>query len=275
MLLPVDFQFNQNNLQDFLDCPKKFQLRHIKKIAWPALVSEPANELELALSLGSQFHQAVHQFFLGVEPGLIKAYQDHPQLKIWWNNFLTSFILPSHARVYPEIVLKSPFMSCHLVAKYDLLLFDSQDSVIIFDWKTAKNYPNRHWVMNKAQTLVYPLMLALAGRSINQGFDISPSSIKMVYWFASHPEKPIEFQYDDNQFSADNKKLENLVKEIESDIESEFPKTEDTRHCRFCNYRSYCSRGVEAGLMDEEMESSSVSEEKYFFDFDQIEEIPW
>lgn len=275
MLLPVDFQFNQNKLQDYLDCPKKFQLRYIDKMAWPALISEPANELELSLSLGSLFHQAIHQFFLGVDTGLIEAYQVHPQQKIWWNSFLTHFHMPSNARIFTELDLRSPFMSYHLIAKYDLLLFDSQESVIIYDWKTTKNYPKRQWLMDKAQTLVYPLMLTLAGKSINQGLDISASSIKMVYWFANHPEKPIEFQYDDYHFIADQKRLKVILKEIESNLESEFPKTEDPRQCKFCNFRSYCSRGVEAGIIDKETESSYISEGINLIDFDQIEEIPW
>mgnify|MGYP007064289961 CR=1 FL=1 len=40
MPLPVDFQFSQNNLQDYLDCARRFELRALRRLAWPAAQSE-------------------------------------------------------------------------------------------------------------------------------------------------------------------------------------------------------------------------------------------
>ncbi len=66
MTLPDDFVFTQNNLQDFVDCPRRFQLKYLLKMAWPAPISEPIEENDHLIQLGSQFHQMVHQFFLGI-----------------------------------------------------------------------------------------------------------------------------------------------------------------------------------------------------------------
>ena len=42
--LPADFHFSQGSLQDYVDCPRRFQLRYMMKLAWPAVEAEPAVE---------------------------------------------------------------------------------------------------------------------------------------------------------------------------------------------------------------------------------------
>ena len=37
MNLPPDFHFSQASLRDFLACPRRFLLRHIQRLAWPAI----------------------------------------------------------------------------------------------------------------------------------------------------------------------------------------------------------------------------------------------
>ena len=46
MALPSDFQFSQNNLQDYIDCPRRFELRHLQRLQWPAPQTEPIIEQE-------------------------------------------------------------------------------------------------------------------------------------------------------------------------------------------------------------------------------------
>ena len=40
--LPDDFHFSQGSLQDYVDCQRRFQLRYLMKLAWPAVDAEPA-----------------------------------------------------------------------------------------------------------------------------------------------------------------------------------------------------------------------------------------
>jgi hypothetical protein len=41
MTLPYSFHFTQSSLQDYLDCPRRFQLRYVLDQPWPAVESEP------------------------------------------------------------------------------------------------------------------------------------------------------------------------------------------------------------------------------------------
>ena len=66
MALPIDFRFSQNNLQDFVDCPRRFELKYLLKQDWPALVSEPIQEFEHLQILGLRFHTLVQQHLVGI-----------------------------------------------------------------------------------------------------------------------------------------------------------------------------------------------------------------
>ncbi|MCP4541151.1 MAG: PD-(D/E)XK nuclease family protein, partial [Chloroflexi bacterium] len=66
MTLPADFQFSQASLQDYVDCPRRFQLRYVLRVAWPAPEAEPVLENERYLQQGAAFHRLVHQHALGL-----------------------------------------------------------------------------------------------------------------------------------------------------------------------------------------------------------------
>ena len=44
--LPGSFIFSQSSLQYYFDCPRRFQLRYIEHLAWPAVETEPVLENE-------------------------------------------------------------------------------------------------------------------------------------------------------------------------------------------------------------------------------------
>ena len=60
--LPVDFQFSQGSLGDFVDCRRRFQLRYMWRLSWPAVQSEPYSEHERVMRRGVLFHQLVQQY---------------------------------------------------------------------------------------------------------------------------------------------------------------------------------------------------------------------
>ena len=64
MRLIENFQFSQANLQDFVDCRRRFQLRYLQHIAWPAIESEPVLENERFLQQGARFHRMIQQHLL-------------------------------------------------------------------------------------------------------------------------------------------------------------------------------------------------------------------
>ena len=64
--LPASFNFSQSSLQDYFDCPRRFQLRYIEHLIWPAVETEPVLENERRQQEGQLFHRMVQQHLVGL-----------------------------------------------------------------------------------------------------------------------------------------------------------------------------------------------------------------
>ena len=251
LLLPPGFAFHQANLQDFSDCRRRFYLRYVRQLAWPAAESEPIEENELWMRQGETFHRLVHQYWLGVPPERLTGLAAQEPLASWWQSFLlhaaqrADLNLPG-ARRLPEYVLSAPWEGLRLLAKFDLLVVGPDGRLDIFDWKTARRRPRRSDLQRRLQTRVYPLVLALSER----GQSSDPTNIRMTYWFTGFPEQPETFEYSAAQYQADLTDLRSLtggIQRLLPEGESAFPLTQDEKRCAFCVYRSLCGRGRRAG----------------------------
>lgn len=279
MPLPEYFQFSQGSLQNFVDCPRRFQLKYIEQLTWPAAEAEPALENEIFLQQGAAFHRLVQQYLLGVSTeklASIAARDTH--LAGWWENFLASLKnLEGYENLpglnhHPEISLSAPIGDFRIVGKYDLLSV-LDDKFIIYDWKTSRKQPKREWIAANLQTHVYPYLLVEAGTYLNLCKPIEPSQIEMVYWFANFPAAPLKFPYSEQQYEEDQKYIESLIEEIKT--LSNFPAvmTDNEKRCRFCVYRSLCNRGVTAGPFEELEDDDAQDDFDFALDFEQIAEI--
>ena len=276
MDLPAEFQFSQKSLQDYVDCKRRFLLRYIMCITWPAIETEPVLENERIIQLGAEFHHLVHQHLLGIPEVQLHGLIHDKELRSWWEGYLdyAGSMLEEDESRYPEFKISAPIEETRMVAKLDLLQAKTGGHWILFDWKTSRKRPTRKWLAERLQTRVYPYLLVRSGIAFNQGKSIEPEMIQMVYWFPGFPEQPEKFCYDGKQFNADHAFLTKLVREITNLTEAGFTLTPDTARCRFCVYRSLCDRGVKAGALDDiedifDPESTSDVE----IDFDQIDEI--
>jgi hypothetical protein len=269
------FQFSQGSLQDYMDCRRRFQLRYLMKLAWPALEAEPVLEYEAAMQRGTLFHRLVQQQLLGIPVERLGSLAKDADLSRWWQNYL-EFNFPPRAALYPEVTLSMPVLNCRLVAKYDVILVTPEGQAIIYDWKTSHRRPNRSWLVERMQSRVYPYLLAQAGAHLNQGKPFPPEKIEMVYWFAEAPNEPEKLPYSGEAFARDETYLKSLIDEITHLDSQAFTLTQSVDRCRFCTYRSLCDRGVTAGNLDEfdtgpEPAAEPLAEAD--FDFDQIGEI--
>ena len=266
-MLPTPFTFSQSSLQDYADCPRRFQLRYMDQLEWPAVDSEPVVENERRQSEGQLFHRLVQQSLLGVPAENLSPMANTPNLERWWKNFRNEF--ENRGELHPELTLSSPIGNHRLVAKYDLVAIRDQEA-IIYDWKTYAKRPRDEWVSARWQTRIYRALLVQAGAHLNNGRSFEPEQIEMIYWYAGFPSEPARFKYDANQFKRDWSAIEKIVEEISST--REFRLTEDEKMCRFCAYRSYCNRGAQAGQMDD-AEAERESEANFDVNFEQISEI--
>ncbi len=276
MTLPTNFQFSQGSLQNFVDCPRRFQLKYIEQLAWPAVEAEPALENEKTLQQGAAFHRLVQQYLLGVSADKLSLIAERDiDLARWWENFIgkiDSLVNRETGRYYPEISLSAPLDDFRLVGKYDLLAITAE-KFVIYDWKTSRKRPKREWIAANLQTRLYPYLLVKAGAHLNQGKSINPVQIEMVYWFANYPNDPFKFPYSDRQFDEDHIFITSLIEEIKTMDGTPAPLTDNEKSCRFCVYRSLCNRGVAAGPFDEVEEDQAQDLFDFELDFEQIAEI--
>ena len=160
MKLPDGFIFSQSSLQDFVDCRRRFQLRYLYRLAWPALETEPALEAERYLQQGARFHRMVQQHLLGVPAERLSQMIADEDLGRWWLNYL-GFVqalrqqpempaggAPEHpvfgaARGYPEVSLSASLAGYRLEAKVDLVMILPGGGARIYDWKTSRRRPER------------------------------------------------------------------------------------------------------------------------------------
>ena len=279
MNLPPDFQFNQGKLQDFVDCRLRFYLRHVQRLEWPALQSQPALENEQHMQRGALFHRMAQQTLLGIPAERLVNMLDDEQLRVWWANFNHDRTLAqtrSDCRLYPEVLLSASLAGYRLVAKYDLLAMGEDGRAIIYDWKTATVRQSSAWLAGRLQTRAYPYVLARAGAHLNQGRELSPDGVRMIYWFAAYPQRAETIDYSSLQYQSDERYLTDLIEGILALDEGGFTRTEDTRMCRFCTYRSLCGRGVQAGSMEEMLaEGEAETDQDFDIDFEQIGELDY
>jgi CRISPR/Cas system-associated exonuclease Cas4 (RecB family) len=275
MTLPTGFQFSQNNLQDYVDCPRRFELRYLLHCQWPALQSEPVLEMEHHLEQGSRFHQMVHQHTLSIPIEQLSNLAQDPDLQRWWENYL--HIAPFNALLgqrLPEYTLTSSFANYRLIAKYDLVAIEPDQRAVIMDWKTSVRKPSRFHLKERLQTRLYPFLLVEAGAYLNGSRPIQPEQVEMIYWFTNFPDEPEHFVYSQAEYQSDRAFLLQLIQEIQDHKEGQFLYTPSEKRCLFCNYRSLCNRGAQAGdWQRQEEETEQSAENSLEIDFYQIGEI--
>lgn len=277
MELPETFEFSQASLQDFIDCRKRFKLRYIDQLAWPANQAEPPGQNEQAIQRGERFHHLAQQYLLGVpleRLAAIAAADRDEHIQKWWDNF-SQFIpkLPPGRRLV-EMMLSTSLAGQHLVAKYDLLVITPEGNAVIYDWKTSLRRPSRDWLRRRLQTRVYPGLLVCSGAVLNPGQSMLPDQVEMIYWFPNFPAQPEHLAYDAGQYQEDIRYLQDLIETILALPEEGFTLTPDEKRCSYCVYRSLCDRGITAGMWEQsELESPELDTEGLTLDYDQVAEV--
>ena len=271
MNLQADFAFTQGSLADYVDCPRRFELRHIKRLRYPALEAEPALRFEARTRQGARFHKLVQQHLLGVPADLLaESLDDDDDLARWWADFRARGLSDLPADRHAEISLAATLGGRRLIAKYDLIALEPGGEAVIIDWKTWRRVPPRQRLAGRMQTILYRYLLAQAGAHLYGGRPIPPERIRMIYCFVALGGERVEFSYSLSEMRADEALLLELLRGIEG--AEEFPLTDEEARCRFCNYRSLCERGA-AGRVDELDAFDEPEEEAVALDFDQIAEI--
>lgn len=274
MPLGNNFLFSANNLQDFIDCPRRFELKYILKQNWPAVTSQPVLEMENKIQMGNSFHQLVHQYLSGISGNLLDNSINDPELLKWFIKFQEYIKKYLHFPYFSEFSVFMPFEGFRLIAVFDFITLTNDNKIMLGDWKTTSRLPKRELFFQSIQSYLYPFLAYETRQNIfAQAGSLRQQDLFMEYWFPGFPENSITRDYSDTSHVTSRELLSSLISEIVHKESGAFEKTSNDKRCLFCQYRSLCERGIQAGRQEDaenEPESDSLING---LDFDQIEEI--
>ena len=112
---------SQSSLQDYMDCARRFQLRYLERLSYPAIESEPTLENEKHQQEGEYFHRLIQQYLIGVPAEQIAKIANTANLQRWWENFLNNKNLLgledlTGFYIYPEATLSAPLGNFRLLS---------------------------------------------------------------------------------------------------------------------------------------------------------------
>jgi hypothetical protein len=259
---------DQTALATFEVCPRRFQLRYLEHLPWPA--SPLDHQQSLAVERGRRFHRLLERHFLGL-PVDAEAFDDDV-VRDWWLRFVHSNLRIPAGKRWPEHRLTIPSGHNFLNGRFDLLVLGEEDGkpfAHIFDWKTSRPQSAAD-LKSTWQTRLYLALVAESGRALfPEGQPLAPDRISLTYWYPREADQPRVLTYSKTEHQKNWSIIQELVATIEEqgagtetlDLNEIWPLTADWSHCRSCMYQVYCGR-QEAGLvlsMTEE-ESADLAE---------------
>jgi CRISPR/Cas system-associated exonuclease Cas4 (RecB family) len=262
--LPPAFAFSQSSLQDFADCPRRFQLRYLLGQAYPAPLGKPLASLDRSLERGERFHRLMERHWRGIRlPERVD-----PLVADLWQAFCAnppSDVPQAFRRVEFSVNVKPSWANgARLTAKYDLLAYDPDGDALIVDWKTSRR-PPRASLERRLQTVLYPLLLVEAAPSLF-GAALPPERVTLLYWFGEDGGETERFTYNGESYAADRAYISALLARLNALDVAEFPLTADLQHCRACQYRALCERDQVSGTFEPE-------DADLFPDLDELREL--
>ncbi len=274
MPLAVSFIFSANNLQDYLDCPRRFELRYILKQNWPAITSQPVMNMEKRMLMGNRFHLVAHQYLLGISAETLRDTIDDPDLGIWFVRFQEYINQYLSFNYFCEFSVIMPFEGYRLMAVFDFITYMNTTKIRICDWKTTSLMPSKEKYLQSVQTSLYTFLAYETRVNIfSQSSESQYQDLAMEYWFPNFPE--IKIIHDHSAAIHENSRamLSSLVSEISQIEQGDFKKTSNEKKCAFCQYRSLCERGIQAGANEEAENGTDSDWIPDDLNFDQIDEI--
>lgn len=269
------FRFTQSSLQDYLDCPRRFQLRYVQSQAWPGVEADPFIEHELHVERGARFHRLVERHQLGVDVAQLERNIPDSQLLQWWRAYLAFEELHAlEGQRYPEFTLVGDLVGRKLAATYDLLVVTPDGRVVIFDWKTYRRAPGREHFASRVQTRLYQFLAVLSGASV-AGKTVTPDDVSMIYWVVSAASEPVIFEYSELQYEHDRRFFTRLLESmLVRDPSEVWSLVADDVFCRCCTFRSLCGRGEYGGDFEEfSMDYDNIAGEDVLLGFDDVEGV--
>ena len=272
MSLRDDFVFSAKSLQDYADCPRRFQLRYLEGWSAPTMTTletEQELEFERRLRQGKTLHDLAKVALGGVPAEALRRARLDGELATWLRQLLDAGMRGLPVTRRPETRLYTSLRGMRLLAQFDLLAYERGGDFVIIDWKTGGRVPPRDELRLRWQTIVYLYVAAKAGTRLYGGA-LPPERLRLEYVYLAKGGQRVRFDYSAQEMRADEERLSAIMAEIQAG--GAFPQTEETRHCRFCPFRVHCERGEAGELQDIDMDGMDYEEDDAELDFEQIGE---
>ena len=230
---------SRGKLADFGACRRRFQLRYLERLSWPA--GPLAGEAEEARRRGQRFHQILHRHFLGLP--VDEEVAAEPEMLSWWRRFLEQGPPLPAGRRFPEVTLTVPAGDHLLTGRFDLLIL-GEGWAHIYDWKTEAKPRPEGKLREDLQTQIY-LALATEGMAA-LGQAVPPEQVSLTYWFVNQPAASVTLDYDQARHERQWAGLVEDIAEVDRQLASDsiWPLTDDLRACERCAYPLYCGRSI-------------------------------
>lgn len=253
---------SRRQLADFLACQRRFRLRYLERLPWPAAPTE--DHLQQSLLQGQLFHQLLQRYFLGVAPDEDALGSD--QLRGWWHAFQQDGPTFPSGRCLPELTLTVPIGRHLLTGRFDLLVLGEQQAHI-FDWKTEARPRPEADLRADLQTRLYLALLTEGSQALMaSGSPLAPDAIAITYWYANDPAKSVTIPYSSAEHQQNWAELQSAVAAIEHRMAhpTVWPLTDNLNECARCAYQVFCDRQVAVSVAAVEPA-----------DDDELDEINW
>ena len=272
MPLPDAFTFSARNLQAYADCPRRFELRYIQRWHPPAMTA-PDADTELAyekrLRQGAKLHELACLAIQGVPRDLLTARLDG-EVARWLDTLLDSGMRDLPANRLPEKRLQATLDGESLMALVDLLAYERGGELVIVDWKTGGHVPDRHALRRRWQSIAYLYVAAsVGGRLMDES--LAARRVRLDYIYLARDGQRVSFAYSAREMADDAARLQEMMREIRA--ASDFPLTDDERHCRFCAFRVHCERDGAGDMGEFDYDEADEDGDDVKVDFEQIGEV--
>ncbi len=229
---------SRTRIADFLVCRRRFQLRYLTKIPWPATRRD--SDTERSRQLGERFHKVLQRHFLALPVG--DEVESEPLLKYWWRLFRSYEPRIPDGRRLPELSLTVPIGRHGLTGRFDLVIV-SEQRITIFDWKTFGKARTEEALRRDLQSKIYLALAAESGNLIND--NMRPEEIILIYWFATDPPVERSLDYSQREHTSNWRNMTSIVDEIDDQLSTAgtWPLTDNLEECDRCAFQIYCGRG--------------------------------
>ncbi|MBA2454541.1 MAG: PD-(D/E)XK nuclease family protein [Chloroflexia bacterium] len=264
MSLPIDFVASATALKCYEVCARKFQHRYLDHVPTAGPDAESAEQMQR----GELFHRLVLWHDLGLDTDVILQTADDPVLETQWAAYRSfgNTLGVDGSRVQHDQSLVARCGGFPVLAKVDALVVDPAGCVTIYDWKTTER-PSPARFTDSHQSKVYPYVVWEVLRRRPGVALTDPAQVRLIYWFPSQPEEPLEIPYSPGRLAAGSGWLDGLLSTIASDCE--FHMTTDRTRCQKCEYIVHCGVKPEDGdplELDEDYHRTMELEDDSSFD---------